>query len=285
MLSDRDYMRSSPDPRSYRGQQKTPSILKNIIILNCVIFFLGALSPGFNDFLMKAFQLDAPSIKGLQLWRLISYMFLHGGLGHLFFNMWGLYIFGRLIERPLGEKRFLTLYLLSGVIGGLLWLFANWNVYFGCIGASGALFGVLVAAAMAHPNATFAMIFPPIVIRLKTLAIIYCVIEIISLPSQSSSGIAHLAHLGGALGGFLFMRRLGVKISFNLQDKIKKIFNKIPAGNKQKNIFKNNKSTDTPLDTEELDRVLDKISQVGYDNLSENEKETLRIASQRLRNR
>ena len=284
MLSDRDYMRNPP-PRGYRrATAPQMSLVKRLIIVNCVVYLLCILTGGERSAIGSVLALSPAKVMQGEFWRLASYMFVHGGTWHLFFNMYGVYLFGSLLEHPLGEKRFLALYLTSGLIGGLLWMLANWGSHVPCVGASGALFGLMVAAAMAFPQASFMLLIPPIPVKLWVLVWVYVFIELFSL--QGNSNIAHLAHLGGALGGFLFMRRLGGKLTFPKLDFLRKFFHK-PAkgpwttpqkpagggGNKQ------------PLDSEELDRVLDRISIVGYDKLSDAEKETLRKASERLRER
>lgn len=283
MLSDRDYMRN---PHQYgRRPAMTPrmSIIKRIIIINCVVHLLCLLTGGSQSRIAFALSLSPALVMQGQIWRLLTYMFVHGGIWHLFFNMYGVYLFGSLLERPLGEKRFLTLYLTSGLIGGLFWTLANWGSYVLCVGASGALFGLMVAAAMAFPHATFILLIPPIPVKLWVLVWVYVLIELLSLSGDSN--IAHLAHLGGALGGFLYMRRLGSKVSLPKFEFLRKLFRKTPKspwGNAQKPAYSGDKA---PLDSEELDRVLDRISIVGYENLSEAEKEVLRRASERLRQR
>ena len=141
-----------------------------------------------------------------EFWRLITYMFVHGGFMHIFFNMWALYLFGKPVEERIGSFVFMKLYFLSGIIGALSWLFFNLESKSPVIGASGAVFGVMAAAALLLPDMKILLLFPPVVLKVKTLVICLAVIEIVML-NQLHSGIAHLAHLGGLLGGFIFIKK------------------------------------------------------------------------------
>ncbi len=285
MLSDRDYMRSSPGQSYSRPNPRGDvSIVKQLIIINCVVYFFCGLTGDFGNYLQYQLALTPYGIQNFQLWRLGTYMFVHGGFWHLFFNMYGLYIFGRLLERPLGRQRFILLYLVSGLIGGGFWLLANWHGLAACVGASGALFGVMVAASMAFPQATFILLFPPIPVKLWVLVWVYCIIEIFSL-SNPGSNIAHLAHLGGALGGFIYMQRLGCKLTMPNIPGLKRFFSLFAPRPKQPrwNRPSNKATDDEPIDSSELDRVLDRIAMVGYDKLNDDERALLRRASEKLR--
>ncbi len=318
MLSDRDYYGSSDYRRILHSEG---SVLKPLIWLNVIIFLFSRVGPAgqaFQDLLV----LHPYYIRHGELWRLGSYMFAHGGFMHILFNMWGLYIFGRPVERQLGSRRFLNLYLVSGLLGGVAWLAANWSapvlaevagnsrawqtrpldaaeldhllqtydlvrVFGGVVGASGSVFGILVAAAMAFPNARVALLFPPVVMKLRTMVICYAAIEVWQSFDQHSS-IAHLAHLGGALGGFLYMRRMrgdtpresflsGVVGAWQRWRR-RRSFRKV-GGNGG-----NGGLADDEL-SRETNRVLDKLAQVGYDQLTEADRAVLRAASERLKAR
>lgn len=152
--------------------------------------------------------LSAPGLRSFKLWQLLTYMFVHGGVWHLLLNMWGLYLFGQPVLSRLGPKRFLTLYAVSGLSGAVLWLVFNWNSRFPVIGASGAVFGVMMAAALLFPNMRIMLLFPPIPMKVKTFVAIYALIEIVSELSNVQGGVAHLAHLGGFLGSYVYLRLL-----------------------------------------------------------------------------
>jgi len=285
MLDDRDYMRSSPR-HGFSRPRADVSIVKQLIVINCVVFFFCAFPGELGLRLQEQMALTTMGIKQFQFWRLGTYMFVHGGFWHLFFNMYGLYIFGKLLEKPLGRQRFMVLYLVSGLIGGALWLLANWKVNVACVGASGALFGVMVAAGMAFPHVTFVLLFPPIPMKLWVLVWVYCIIEIFSL-SNAGSNVAHLAHLGGALGGFIYMHRLGCKLPIPETPILKKFFAFFSARPKPRWSKPKDNATDGdgPIDSAELDRVLDRIAMVGYEKLTDEEKAVLRRASEKLRRR
>lgn len=206
----------------FDGYERQVSYLWPIIALNIVVFILCGF--GADTHLAQILKFHPYLVCRFQIWRVITYMFVHADLSHLFFNMWGLYIFGRYVERELGNVRFLILYLVSGVIGACTW--SVFNISFddlrvineipteqlaqwmgGLVGASGAVFGVMTAAAMAFPDMQILLIFPPISMRLKHLIWVYVVIEVVE-SFNVDSHVAHLAHLGGALGGFLYIKRL-----------------------------------------------------------------------------
>lgn len=284
MLSERDYVRYSGGSNNYT-RRPTPEapIIKQIIIINCIMYFLCHFTGNAGAYLFSNLELTPRLVQAGQIWRLGTYMFLHAGFWHLFFNMYGLFIFGKLLEQPLGTKRFLILYLLSGLIGGALWTLANWNGLVPCVGASGALFGVMVAAGMAFPHVTFMLLIPPLPVKLWVLVLVYCLLEIFSL--NQASNVAHLAHLGGALGGFIYMRRLGCRLTLPKFAGLSRFFHRLLPKRKPKSPF--TKHSDKPgiFNTAELDRILDKVSMVGYNNLSEEEREFLRQASAQLKSR
>jgi membrane associated rhomboid family serine protease len=140
-------------------------------------------------------------------WQLVTYGFLHVDLLHLFFNMLGLWMFGSEIERLWGDRRYMQFLLASMVSAALVQLL--WSAMIGSrsptIGASGALFGVLLAFGMLFPNRTVMLLIPPIPMKAKVLVAIYGALELFS-GLTGRTGIAHFAHLGGMLGGFLMIR-------------------------------------------------------------------------------
>ena len=140
-------------------------------------------------------------------WQLVTYGFLHVDMLHLFFNMLGLWMFGSEIERLWGDRRYMQFLLASMVSAALVQLV--WSAMIGSrsptIGASGALFGVLLAFGMLFPNRTVMLLIPPIPMKAKVLVAIYGALELFAGLS-GRTGIAHFAHLGGMLGGFLMIR-------------------------------------------------------------------------------
>ncbi|MBN8492741.1 MAG: rhomboid family intramembrane serine protease [Burkholderiales bacterium] len=140
-------------------------------------------------------------------WQLVSYGFLHGSMLHLFFNMLGLWMFGSELERLWGRTRYAQFLLASLLAAALTQLLITWmtgsNVP--TVGASGALFGLLLAFGMLFPNRTIMPLFPPIPMKARTFVIVFGVIELL-FGLSGRSGVAHFAHLGGMLGGFLMIR-------------------------------------------------------------------------------
>lgn len=179
--------------------------VKQLLIINVLVFF-GAriLLPPGGEILAMA----PPGSEAFRPFQIITHMFMHGSFPHLLFNMLMLFFLGPMVEQGLGAKKFLILYLVSG-FGALLGHFAispfaGFPIS-GVWGASGAVYGVLVAFAMLFPNVQLMLLFPPIPIKAKWLALILIVIGLVSGFGGYQSGIAHFAHLGGALTAFILM--------------------------------------------------------------------------------
>lgn len=140
---------------------------------------------------------------GFLPWQLVTYMFLHGSIGHIFFNLIALWIFGQALENLWGTKRFLMYYFLTGIGAGIIHLiFTN----AGAIGASGAVFGILLGFGMMFPDRYIVLMIPPIPIKAKYFVGIYGVFELFNGLTSTNSGIAHFAHLGGLLVGFILIK-------------------------------------------------------------------------------
>jgi membrane associated rhomboid family serine protease len=148
----------------------------------------------------------------LELWRLITFQFLHANIIHLGMNMVGLYIFGPMVERHLGSARFLRFYLICGVGGAVMYLvLLTKHILIGVpwqplVGASAGLFGILIAASQMAPNAMVMMLFPPIPMRLRTLARALLLFAVWTIFTQGANAGGEAAHIGGAIVGFLLMQ-------------------------------------------------------------------------------
>ena len=190
-----------------RPASNMPNVIFALLIANGIVFALQQLSPRFimlNFALWPAGIPDSPFAP----WQIVTYGFLHGNLQHIFFNMFGLWMFGREIERLMGPKRFLTYYLTCVVGAGIVQLIVagtQANIY-PTIGASGGVFGILLAYGMAFPNRMVMLLFPPIPMKAKYFVIVYGLLELFLGVSGYAPGIAHFAHLGGMLFGFLLLR-------------------------------------------------------------------------------
>jgi len=181
-----------------------PPVTQALLLANVAIFFLGELlGPG----LLSTFALWPIGSGGFLPWQVVSYSFLHGNFNHLFFNMLGLWMFGSELEHLWGQRRFLVFYFASVIAAALTQLLVNYLLGTGgpTIGASGGLFGLLLAFAVLFPNRTILLFFV-IPMKAKWLALLYGVLELYQGVYVMSSGVAHFAHLGGMLGGYLTLR-------------------------------------------------------------------------------
>jgi len=301
-------------PRGFGGFSVFPPIIKNLLIINGVVYFIqiilaevviGGL-PGWY-ILNRWFALNplsgvdqAGQAFNFQVWQLFTYMFMHGGFGHIFFNLFALWMFGMEIENLWGSKKFMYFYLLSGVVAGLFQLFLTPLLGIGVghtIGASGAVFGILIAFGMLFPDRKIYLYFL-IPVRAKYLIGFLIVLNILWLNEPGN--VAYLAHLGGALAGFLFImfdksidspvkrKLMGSRYyssgsSFtNPFKNLGKNFNKRRDNVEDAKFYDIDGKKDEGVSQEEIDRILDKISQSGYENLTEKEKKILFEASKKM---
>ena len=187
---------------------KTPPVVQNLIIANCVIYLAMSLIPAVNHLFSEYLQLFWIGSPYFHSYQFVTYMFLHGGFAHLFSNMFALWMFGRTLEYELGSKRFLTYYMICG-IGAALFQIAvaalTGDIYFRVVGASGAVFGLLLAFGVMHPNNMIYIIPLPFPIKAKWFVVGYAVLEIALGWSGANTGVAHFAHVGGMLWGLLLL--------------------------------------------------------------------------------
>jgi len=183
-----------------------PPITQSLIIANVAIFLLQSLLPALVV-PFALWPLDAAQMSGgqvsFELWQLVTYGFLHGGLTHLAFNMFALYMFGGAIEQVVGRQRYLVYYfvcVISAAIAQLIVTRAMGGLY-PTVGASGGVFGLLFAYAIYFPHNRVMLLFPPIPLPSRVFVLIYAAIELFLGVTGSQAGVAHFAHLGGLLGG------------------------------------------------------------------------------------
>lgn len=219
-----------------------PPVVKNLIIIN-VIFFIATVlfEHGDSSPLVEWLAIFYPASPHFRIWQIITYMFMHANIGHILFNMFALFIFGPPLEYIMGPKRFLNFYLLTGfgalvlqfmiqgievyqIIGSLRipeqvsgisnaqYLTLS-DIYNGpLLGASGAIFGVMIGFGMLFPNVEMMLLFFPIPIKAKYLIPLYIVFELYSgVRNAKGDSVAHFAHLGGALFGFILIKLWGYK--------------------------------------------------------------------------
>ncbi len=288
MLNERNYMRT-PEYKAYSGSK----CLTSLIMANIIFYLFSQLLPE----MYPLFEFSSDWIS--QPWTLLSALFMHApfhspeGIFHIIFNMYALYVFGSLTAPAIGGRSFLGLYLFAGAVGNLCWYVCSLNSGASLVGASGAVMGIILATAMLAPNIPMGILFFPYPIKLKTLAIVFILIELFnSIFLGSYSSIAYLAHIGGFIGGAVYMelfhRRilqwnplafLGLKggrfgtasaprppRGWTVQDYSGK---KPTAGGK--------------VSSDELNRILDKISRSGINSLTQEEQETLNRAREQMK--
>ena len=249
-----------------------PPVVAGLIKANVAVFLLFWLlrSPGLYGLL----ALSRDGIHHGHLWQPLTYMFLHGGFTHLLFNMFTLYFLGPETERAMGSKHFLAMYVISGLLGGLGWLWLSPQPYALCVGASGAIYGVMAAFATLYPRRQLTLliffIFPVTMMAWQLVAGL-AFIEFVLANNDPASGIAHSAHLAGAFAGFLYidqlfestlLRRLWARASDYVAQR--------PHAPR---------AAPPPPDPTEVDRILDKISAQGIQSLTKAERQTLHRAS------
>lgn len=307
-----------------------PTVTKNLLIINVLAYLVGMVfgihSGGFNDLFGLHFFL-APDFG---LYQLVTYMFMHASLSHLFFNMFALWMFGCIVERTWGARKFLVYYMVCGIGAGLLQEMAQFVQFYmlaaesihgfsvsqimtvakasaavinlwTTVGASGAIYGILLAFGMLYPEERM-FIFPlPVPIKAKFFVVGYAAIELFMAFSISGDDVAHLAHLGGMLFGFLLIRywrrhpgrgynRVGGRQFFDSMRSSweQRTHRKADTTNSFGHTSTRSNGERNPdwdynarrrASQEEIDRILDKIRRNGYDSLTRDEKQTLFDAS------
>lgn len=197
------------------SQQTLPPVVKNLLIINAIIYLafnvLGERLP-FNPDMFAMYYFEAP---GFGIWQVVTHMFMHGNFMHILFNMFGLWMFGTIIEQRLGSKRFLQFYLLSGLGAAVCHQFVQYleyhymgtNVMYSLtVGASGAIMGIFFAFGYLFPNAILHLYFA-IPVKAKYAIAGFAAIDLFGgISNQPGDNIAHFAHLGGMLAGFIIFK-------------------------------------------------------------------------------
>lgn len=267
------------------GFSTLPVAIRTIIIISVVSFFVQMLIPGWLRWF--AYYPDWYTVF-TQPWRLVTYLFLHNDVWHILFNMLWLYWMGRQVEMDIGPRTFSSIYFLSGIGGALVNVLLSGT--FGTtpvIGASGAVYGIMVAFGMLYPNAPIMLfLLPPLPAKYVIAGLILIDVALIG----DKTAVARLVHVGGALTGFVLIRAYmrGTSISrwidfimyYVNQLKQKASTVKMPnnASSRPKNpsmrVVKDAEII-VEVDQSELDRILDKIAKTGYDGLTADEKRIL----------
>lgn len=181
-----------------------PKAVKHMILINVCMLVLTYLNTPLMD---RLFALN-PILFVKRPWQLVTYMFMHGGLFHLFFNMYTLFIFGSVLENVWGTRKFLTFYFVTGIGAALVNIGVQYltGSFALTVGASGAIYGVLMGYAMLYPDSMLTLIFPPVSLKAKWFVLIFAGIELmLGISNNPADNVAHFAHLGGLIFAFLLI--------------------------------------------------------------------------------
>ena len=244
-------------------------MVKILILVNVGAFLLQVAS-GWK--LNMIFGLSSRHVfHDLMIWQFLTYMFLHGGVWHLAINMFMLWMFGKELESLWGEKSFLRYYLICGIGGGVVTYLYTMRSPVVTIGASGAIFGILVAYAVIYPEQMITLLIffvIPVTVKAKHLVMIFAGMELMYCISGTADGIGHFAHLGGGVVGYIYLRMWRRFSHYNGGYR-----ETIPSWLKEP--FGKWKQNRADVLEKEVDRILGKISDKGIQSLSLREKITL----------
>lgn len=311
-IYDRDYARAGRGGPSGLNRLHGWTFNTWLIALNVGVFVVAMLAPPLGALIYKWGQFSTAQaffmsvrltdgsehiVFGLEVWRFLTFQFLHAGWLHLFFNMFALWLFGELVERRLGFKRYAAFYLTCGIGGALMYLALNLlgNVVGGLpgvlpgdprtplVGASAGVFGVLMAAAYYEPRAPMQILFLPFTIQLRTLAYGYVALALLNLLTQGNNAGGDAAHIGGAIAGFILVRRPHHLTDFFDVLGPRKTARSKPARRLGAVAKPAARSGPAAPPSEEVDRILSKVSMEGLHSLSDREREILRRASESKR--
>jgi membrane associated rhomboid family serine protease len=318
-IHDRGYYQESGGRRRPGQAPGAWTITTWLIVINIAAFFLQVfLTPkgGGADPLSTYGHFSTHEVLwvgGLEFWRFVTFQFLHGSVTHIAFNMFGLYMFGPMVEETLGGKRFLAFYLVCGIFGAVMYLILNLagvvaksygigmipGLLFNStatplVGASAGIFGVIMACAYIRPDEKFMLMLPPIEVKVKWLAYGYVAIALVSLFFGATNKGGEAAHVGGAIAGFFFVRNSHLlRDFFDVFDDSREPGGKRGGrggrgGRMKEKKFKQPKHLKLVRDEGpgdpaeiEIDRILAKISREGRENLTLAEIETLEAATRR----
>jgi len=272
------------------------SMVTWLMAINCVVFLLdgvllGSLrGSGAAPSRFGAFSVDQ-AVYGMQLWRWITYQFLHAGLMHLVFNMIGLYIFGRLLEQWWGSRRFLAFYLLCGTSGAVLFTIivlvapglivdpSVTPISQSMVGASGSIYGILVGCAIVYPHVRVMLLIPPMPVTIRNLALIFLGIAILSVVTGARNAGGEAAHLGGAALGFFLIKNPAV---LNWANRKLQFVSSAGATPRSRSRW-DRKQKQQHRESAEVDRILSKVKEHGVHSLTRSEKKILQRATDRHR--
>ncbi|MBK6765503.1 MAG: rhomboid family intramembrane serine protease [bacterium] len=264
-----------PPLRFINPEMTWTEVVKFLILANVTVFAAQEIL-GWHGFLISNFALIPEDFFHGKVWTLFTYMFLHGGFSHILFNMLALWMFGSMLERVWGSKEFLKYYLLTGLGGGLCYALFNMHSPVPTVGASGAIYGLLLAYAVLFPENVIYIWFV-IPVKAKYFAIIFGVIEFLA-SFNPGSGVAHLAHLGGMVMGYAYLKWGKLRHSAPGQ-RMREWKRKLDESARER------EELEIENVRREVDELLDKINRVGMDGLTKEEQKRLEKASKFLRDK
>ena len=269
------YQYSSPGFRQSfnRPTFSIPSGVKFLLIVNIVVFVLAELS-GQQSLLFRTFGL-VPSLvwSKFKIWQLFTYLFIHGGIFHIFFNMFVLWMFGKDLESQWGKMEFLLFYFVCGIGAGLITVLFSVNSIVPIVGASGAIYGLLLAYGFTYPN-QMVYLYGLVPIKVKYMVLGLGAIAFFASLSANQSNVSHITHLSGMIIGLIF-------IYFNINWKVIKLWyiRMRLKGLSQQPAKQDNEEAQMK---KQVDKILDKLNDSGWDSLTEQEENYLTQASKRL---
>lgn len=299
---------------------RLPPITKNLLVINILLFFAAGILSKNGINLNNILGLHFFKSDSFAPYQLVTYMFMHANFEHIFFNMLAFWMFGRILEQVWGPKRYLLFYFVCGIGAGLCQELVQYvdyvsqglaqysvvtdgtskvsmSVYLNSwttVGASGAIYGILLGFGMSFPNERILLLIPPMPIKAKYLVIGYAVIELLSGFGISNSNVAHFAHLGGMLFGLILIlywrkdarrKAYGFSSWEEYSSKKKSFWDRFKESKSETN-FQSAKPVEKPepktapmderrAQQEEIDRILEKVKRSGYSCLTEEEKRTI----------
>lgn len=286
-------------PSFFGGFKFFPPVIKALLISNVAMYLLASIAGAFTiqgaplSSVINVLLPLYPIGDGFHIWQLFTYMFMHGGLMHLLFNMFALWMFGMELENGWGSQKFLVYYLICGVGAGLSNLFIGplFSSAGPTVGASGAIYGVLIAFGMIYPDRPIFVYFL-LPIRARYFVLLYILLEVYAGVTGTPDGVAHFAHLGGAAVGLIYLLIDRKQVPF--KNLFSRAHQRIVTSEKvnEYSTYDSRRASDAKyydvhededrVNQQQIDEILDKISQSGYQSLSDKEKKILFAASKKL---
>jgi len=265
------------------GMRPRP-VVKWLLIINFAVFCLQSIfmalgKTKFEDFL----HLSAIDVSQGYLWQFFTYMFLHADVLHLLLNLLMLWLFGVEVELALESRRFLQMYIIGGLVGGLLWYVFSYNSGSSMVGSSGAVYAVIIAFATLYPNRPITLLpffILPVTILAKYLALIAVAVSVLLSIRGESGGVAHLAHLGGMAVGFLFVKALSSPEWFSGFQRVQRRERGASSSTRFRVVSPMGKKDE--FIKQQIDPILDKIAEHGIQSLTREERRLLDEAKDRL---